>query len=255
MIRKPKICFWDIETSGVLAYTWNLYPSNGIPYQSIVDDWFIISACWKFADGKRIQSVSVADDPKRFKKNPKDDYYVIKTLREMLDDVDVLVAHNGDKFDIKSFNARLIYHRLPPLPKILTVDTLKEVKKVAKFTSNRLDFLAQKLGVGHKIIVSSGLWKRACAGEAKAVHEMVKYNKGDVDALEGLYLALRPYMKSHPNIAEPSTCNCPKCDSDNIRKHKPRITSGGIRYQQFQCQNCGGYFQSGSPLEKPKSKL
>lgn len=253
-MQKSKIVLWDIETSGITVSTWNLYPES-IPHSNILQDWYIICACWKELDKDRIKSVSVLDDEKRFKKDSRDDYYVIKTLREMLEDANVIIGHNTDKFDMKMFNSRLIYHKLPPLPKILSIDTLKEVKKIARFTSNRLDFLGDKLGSGGKLKTSPGLWLRACNGDKAAIREMVTYNKVDVKVLEELYLRIRGYMKSHPNIAEPLTQNCPKCDSDNVRKHKPRISATGIRYQQYQCNNCGSYFQSGKAIEKPESKL
>ena len=203
----PKIVLWDVEITGVTVSTWNLYPES-IPYQNILQDWSMISVCWKELGKKRIYSSSIIDDPKRFAKNHKDDYHVIKTVRDALDDVDILVAHNA-KFDLKAFNTRLIVHDLPPLPKIQQIDTLREIKKVAKFTSNRLDYLASTLGNSGKMETSPGLWLRASNGDKKAIEEMVKYNKVDVKILEDLYLRIRKYMTSHPNLAEPSSPNCP----------------------------------------------
>lgn len=249
-----KIVLWDVETSGITSTTWGL-KADYIHYENLIDDWFMFCIAWKELGKRKVESVSVLDDEKRFKKDCKDDYHVIKTVRDAFEDVDILIAHNGDRFDIKKFNSRLIYHGLPPLPKILCIDTLKEVRKVASFTSNRLDFLATKLTGSGKMNTPPGTWKRAMDGDEDAIKLMVKYCKVDVKKLEDLYVVLRPYMKSHPNVAKADTCNCPKCDSKHVKKNGLRIKASGIRYQQYTCNNCGAYFQDSKMISKSISKV
>lgn len=252
-MSQPKILLWDLETSGIIASTWNLYPES-IPHQNLIADWYIICGCFKELGSNKVKSVSVLDDAKRFKKDHRDDYYVVKTLRDILDDVDVLIHQNGDRFDLKVFNTRLIKHNLPPLPKLLTVDTLKEVKKIAKFTSNRLDFLGDQLLGSGKTPTSPGLWMKASSGDPKAVKEMITYCKGDVNVLEGLYNRLLPYMKSHPHIGamkgEDKNHSCPKCGSTNLIKNQTKYTAAGLPREQYQCKDCHSY--STAPKEKIK---
>jgi hypothetical protein len=254
MSKNPKIVLWDVEISGIVATTWNLYPES-ISHENMIEDWFMISVAWKELGKKKIEAVSVLDDPKRFAKNHKDDYYVVKQVRDMLDDVDILIAHNNDRFDLKAFNGRLIYHQLPPLPKILSVDTLKEAKKVAKFTSNRLDFLAKIFSGEGKMHTPPGTWLKAMNGDVDAINLMVKYNKVDIRALEDVYLRLLPYMKSHPNIATPDTCNCPKCNSNKTVRDGTRMRSTGARFQTYRCGDCGASFTDTKTLVKPLSKI
>lgn len=236
---KPKIVLWDIETSGIVATTWNLYPES-IPHDNLLQDWFIICGAWKVLGEKDIHAVSVLDNKGRFKKDHTDDYHVIATLRKALEDVDILIHHNGDKFDIKMFNTRLITHGLPPLPNLVTIDTLKEVRKVAKFTSNRLDFLGKVLAGYGKIETPKGTWLKSMNGDAKAIETMVEYNKGDVQVLEDVYLRLAPYMKKHPQIGEKKAC--PVCGSNHTKKKGTRIRATGTKVQENQCQECGAYF-------------
>lgn len=247
---KPKIVSWDVEISGITVNTWNLYPER-IPYQNIIQDWYLVSVCWKELDKKTVHKSSLLDDPKRFAKDHTDDYHVVKTVRQALEDVDILIAHNA-KFDLKAFNTRLIFHNLPPLPKILQVDTLGEIKKVSKFTSNRLDYLSKILTNTEKQKTSDNLWFRVCKGEVKAIKEMVRYNVKDVLILEKLYLRIRKYI-SHPVISGANELSCPKCGSFNFTKHKPRLTASGSKYQQYQCK-CGSYFQDRKLISKPMSK-
>lgn len=244
-MKEPKIVLWDIETSGIVATTWNLHPES-ISHKNMIQDWFIICAAWKELGKDKIETVSVLDNPERLgTKGITNDYHVIKTLRDMLQDVDILVHHNGDKFDIKMFTTRLIYHNLPPLPKLTTVDTLKEVRKVARFTSNRLDFLGHTLaGIG-KQETPEGTWLKSMQGDPDAIHTMVEYNKQDVNVLEAVYLKLRPYMKNHPHRGvlegnEPAH-SCPKCGSTNVHKDGIRLTAAGYKRQEMKCNDCGGY--------------
>ncbi len=241
---KPVICYWDIETSGILVSTWNLYPES-ISHENMLQDWFIICAAWEKTGSKKIQTVSLLDDPKRFKKDHTDDYFVIKALREMLEDVDILIHHNGDRFDLKAFNSRLIYHKLPPLPKFLTIDTLKEVKKVAKFTSHRLDFLGKVLCGQGKQQTPSGTWLRAMKGEVESIKIMLSYNKVDVVVLKKVYEAIKPYMKNPPHMGvmlqKDKNCSCKSCGSTHVKKNGIRITVAGGKKQELQCQDCGHY--------------
>jgi predicted RNA-binding Zn-ribbon protein involved in translation (DUF1610 family) len=247
--------FWDIETSLMKVGLFSLYGSKYISHDYILQDWNIICACWKFEGSSRVYSAAVTDDEKRFNINSQDDYYVVKKLRDVLENVDILVAHNGDAFDLKKFNARLIYHRLAPLPNILTVDTLKQARKVAKFSSNRLDYLGKHLGLKGKLDHESGLWQKALEGDKKSIKAMVKYNKRDVILLEDVYKVLLPYMKGHPNIADIYSLNCPKCNSSDIIKHKTRKSASGLLRDQYQCKSCGGYFTTRkSKTEKSLSK-
>ena len=234
-MREPKIVVWDIETTPILAYSWDLYPEK-ISHDSIVQDWSIICGCWKIVGKDKVHSVAV--------KEVGNDLEVVMTLRSVLVDADILVHHNGNRFDLKKFNARLIYHGLEPLPKIPTVDTLVEVKKVAAFSSNRLDYLSKFLIGKGKIHVEYSLWLDVMRGSKKAVKTMVAYNKVDVLRDEELYLKLRPYMKNHPHIGvmqDKDRCSCNKCGSTKMKKNGIRVTASGIKKQEMQCQGCGSY--------------
>lgn len=254
MSKKLVTCLWDIETNMNIVGSFSLYPES-INYENILQEWYIITGCWKFLGESKIYSTSVLDDNKRFKKDHTDDYYVVKTLRDMLEGVDILIHHFGDKFDIKKLNSRLIFHKLKPLPKILTVDTVKEVRKIAAFNSNKLDYLGIHLNGEGKIQTEKGLWLKVLMGDQKAIKDMVTYCKGDVKRLEDLYLRLLPYMKSHPNVATPDTCNCPKCNSNKTAKDGIRMRATGIRCQTYRCNDCGANFSDNKNLIKPLSKV
>lgn len=232
-----KIIIWDIETSWVKAYTWNLWPNNGIPHDNIIEDWSILCGAWKELGKDKVHTVAV--------KNVGDDKEVVKKLRDVLSDASLVIHHNGDKFDIKKLNARLIYHGLEPLAKIATLDTLKEVKKIASFSSNRLDYLSKFFGGTGKIHNGPSLWIDVMNGSKKALRDMVAYNKVDVEVLERVYLKLKPYIKSHPHMGamkgEDRNCTCKNCGSKDVKKNGIRFTAAGIKRQEIKCRSCHAY--------------
>lgn len=229
-----KIITFDIETTPVMSYTWDLYPT-AISHDSIVSDWSIICACYKEVGKDKVHALKI--------KKVGDDYQVVKQLAEVLSSADVIVGHNIDKFDIKKLKARLIYHRLPPLPKLYTIDTRKKAKEAA-FTSNRLDYLMKFLTGQGKMHVDYQLWLDVMKGSKIAVNKMVEYNKVDVIRNEELYLILRPYMNAHPHsgVAKGHTKEaCPKCGSTKTHHQGVRVTVTGGKQQRIKCQDCGSW--------------
>lgn len=233
-----KRIYWDIETSKfeIKTETFTLW-DNIISHKDITKEWYIICAAWVEDDNKRAKAVSVLDDPKRFKADPHDDYHVVKTLHKMVIDNNgaEFIAHNGDAFDWKKLNARVMYHKLPPLPPVKKIDTLKVTKKHLKETSHRLDYLAEKYCGHGKMETTKGLWDMAWNGETKAINEMVKYNKQDVIILRDYFQVIKPYA----SLPYSSNGDCPKCGGlltkQGFKNTKTR------KYQQFKCRDCGSW--------------
>lgn len=245
MSKSPKIILFDIETLPILSTTFSLYPDS-IGHDNIISDWSIITICWKELGKPTIYSSSVLDDKEAFKKDVYNDLVVVKKIREVFEDVDILVGHNSKKFDTRKLNTRLIYHGLDPLPSgIHQVDTLQEVRKIAAFSSNRLDYLGKFLLGEGKQEASKGLWQRVFWGDRKAVKEMIDYCKQDVQLLEDIYLKLRPYMKSHPHVGaiggNDKNYTCPKCGSEYLTNKSIRYTVAGVKKIQKQCRVCHSY--------------
>ena len=243
-VNPMKVLFWDIETAPMVVVSWGLWNQTHQP-ADILEDWYMICAAWRWEGEDKIETVSLLDDPERFEKSHKDDYYVTKTLHELLSKADVIVAHNGDNFDLKKFNARALEHGFDPLPPIATVDTLKVARKNFKLSSNRLDYVGRFLGVGAKIDTPKGLWLRALKGDVDAIETMVEYNKGDITLLQAVYERLLPFISNHPNrnLFRASYDNpvCPKCASKKLTAQGTRISTRLGKRQQWQCQACGGW--------------
>jgi len=226
----------DIETSPIETRTWSLWPKS-ISHDSIIKDWTIICGAWKRLGETVVHSAQI-DKPYKDKE-------IVRKLRTVISEADVVVGHNLSKFDIKKLNARIIFHGIEPLPNVPEVDTLKMVKKVAAFSSNRLDYLSKILVGEGKIHVDYELWIKVMAGDKRALKQMVDYCKVDVVRLEQVYNYLLPYMKGHAHVGalegKDRLLSCPNCGSNNIKKRGTRATASGIKRQEWQCNSCGKY--------------
>jgi DNA polymerase III epsilon subunit-like protein len=51
---------------------------------------------------------------------------VVKKLHGLLNQADIVIGHNSDKFDLKKVAARCIYHGLKPISPVKTIDNLED---------------------------------------------------------------------------------------------------------------------------------
>lgn len=249
-MKKPKILIWDIETSYNIATTFSLFPKY-ISHDNILQDWYIICAAWKWLGDTKTHVITTLDD-QGDNADHKNDIRVVEKMRSLLLEADVVVHHNGDKFDLKKLNTRLIYHRLDPLPtKLTTVDTLKAAKKTFAFSSNRLDYLGAYLGLGRKLHTDSSLWMDSLKGDVKAINKMAKYNKQDVDLLEAVFNVMRPYIKMPNLAAQDATTDlcCNDCSSSSVQKRGYLFFAAGKK-QRYQCTECGKWGHSPNVINK-----
>jgi len=232
-----KVLIFDIETAPLRAFIWSKW-QKGVNDGQIISDWFIIcwSAKWLFEDeiyNACITSKEIAIG---------NDERVVRSLWRMMDEADIVIAHNGKKFDRKKANTRFLAHDLKlPSPYEL-IDTLLHARKQFGITSNRLDYIAQDFfGIEGKKENSRGHWERCMNGDSEALNEMQDYCNQDIRVREDVYLKLRPYIQPHPNIglhvASTIQC-CSTCGSDDL-------TFGGTyrtyvnEYESFRCNSCG----------------
>ena len=144
----PKILLLDIETSPALGYVWKKWDTNVIEFK---DSWYILSYAYKWYGEKNKPKAVSLPDFKNYSKNKSCDLDLCKSLHSLLEQADIVVAHNGDAFDIKKINARFLINKmLPPRP-YLAVDTLKILRRKFGFMSNKLNDIGIDLGIGKKL--------------------------------------------------------------------------------------------------------
>jgi hypothetical protein len=239
MKPRPRILLLDLETYPNLAYVWGKYDQNVIRFKQ---ETCLATYAAKWLDEPQVLAKALPDF-KGYKPGSYNDEKLVKDLWLLVNEADIIVAHNGDQFDIKVFQARFIFHGLKPPKPFKTVDTKKATKKVARFNSNKLDDLSSLLENEKKIKTDFDLWQGCIDGDPASWKLMVKYNKKDILLLEKLYLRLRPWINNHPNFTVVNRALCPKCNSKNIQYRGFTITQSR-RYRRFQCLDCGGWGRS-----------
>lgn len=239
-----KIIIYDIEIS----------PNNGWYYPPgyetrIIKNerpWHLMSFAYKELGKKKVY-VHALPDYKLYKTEPYNDKELLLDLRNMLDDADLVIGHNSDRFDNKKANARFIYHGIDQPSPYEKADTLKMARSNMKFDSNRLDDLGEYLGVGRKKGSHSDLWYDCIQGDEKAWRKMKRYNKQDIVLTELVYLKLRSWATSHPNMSKyrknEEDVSCPRCSSLNYNKRGYMPVASRWRHR-YKCKDCGRWFQS-----------
>lgn len=234
--NNPRVLFFDIETRPNLSYVWGRWEQDVIEN---VSDWSFLSFAYKWEGDKTVKAYSLPDF-KSYKKNQEDDKELVTKLWELFNEADIVVAHNGNDFDIKKANARFLVHGLPPPTPFKSIDTKLVAKLRFKFDSNKLDELGRQLGIGQKISTGGfATWKGCMSGDMKSWFKMVKYNKHDVVLLEKVYLKLRPWITNFP-ITHLDNGNCYHCHADTLQKRGYRFNKS-MRFQRYQCTSCGAW--------------
>jgi DNA-directed RNA polymerase subunit RPC12/RpoP len=196
------------------------------------------AAKWLFEDkvysGCLTANEAIAQDDKR----------IMEGVWELLNEADIVIAHNGDKFDIPKLNTRFLLNGMnPPLP-YQSIDTLKHIKRNFAFTSNKLEFVNRMLGLPRKSKHEGfDLWSKCYIGESESLKNMLDYNVNDVRILEETYLRLRPWIRPHPNtslfILDEHAYRCPTCGSKDLIEQGKKYYTTVNAYSQFRCGNCG----------------
>lgn len=227
-----KILLLDIETAPNVAFVWGLFKEN-IPLQRLVDSGYVL--CWaaKWYGGDEIMFDSI------FKSKPR---VMLKRIHALLEEADAVVHYNGNSFDIPTLNKEFLLNRITPPSPAKQIDLLLTARSRFRFVSNKLDYVAQALGVGKKHKTAGfELWVKCMNKDPEAWAEMETYNKQDVALLEEVYEVFKPWIKNHPNVGlylQDHDYVCPVCAGSSLAKRGFAFTANG-KYQRYLCKSCG----------------
>lgn len=228
-----KILTLDLETAPHLAHVWKLWDEN-VSLKQLIEPTTVICFASKWVGSNRVEFFSDFHDGHEA---------MVQAAWERLDQADVVVTYNGRAFDNKHLRREILLAGLTPPSPWLDVDLLAVVRKQFRFASNKLEHVAQQLGLGGKAETGGfELWRDCLAGDERAWNRMRKYNMRDVRLTEKVYLSVLPWIGSHPNIGlwTGQERACPNCGSENVQKRGFDRTRSGT-YQRFHCQDCGSW--------------
>lgn len=250
----PQILVFDIETSHLEGSMFDIWEQN-IPYNNLsVKEWSIIAFSAKWLDDDKMIYFD-----NRKKRNKRDDKQIVKKLSKLLDKADVVITKNGQKFDVKMFNARCAKHDIDIPSPYRHLDVERIVRRKFKLVSYSLDYLCYYFNtkvkkLKHKNFPGMALWLECISGNIKAWHEMEEYNKADVLSTEEVYHKVKKWDTSI-DFSVYSNDYIPVCICGNthVQKRGYNYSNTG-KFQRFICTKCGSWFSSKKNLLTKEKK-
>lgn len=236
---KARVLFYDIETSPNIGWFWRAGYKLNISPENIIKERAVICLSYKWEDEDQVYNLRWDDN--------QCDKFLIEQFVEVLNEADLIVAHNGDRFDIKWLKTRALYHRIPMLPKYPQFDTLKVAKSKLLLNSNKLDYIAKFLGFEGKNSTNIDLWLDIIFKKCdKAMNEMLEYCDEDVRQLEKVYHELKNLdnPRLHQGVLQGKTKQTsPITGGINISKVKSVTTNRGTIKHVMIDNDTGRYFE------------
>lgn len=241
----PKLLFIDIETAPALSYLWSMWPKGGINPEMQVERTEILGFCAKWLEDGEVLSYDRRNEG------------MLDTLWYLLDEAEYVCAHNGDRFDIKRINTEFLLGGYRPPSPYKQIDTLKMVKRSFGFDSNRLDYLCRVVfGEGKEKHDGFSTWVGCMKDDPEAWNTMMTYCAKDVVLLERLYLKIRGWDKSHPNVllgssvSVPNVPACTTCGSYDVFPTDKSVQTNTSKFFVWECGECGNQMRERKAIER-----
>lgn len=255
-----KLLALDIETRANLIQveTYDVYQDIRVQPENIIRPVEMVSFAYKWIDAEHLnpQLWPVGFWSKYTDGRKK----MLRRLWDLLDEADVVLHYNGERFDIPHIQRELAEKGYNPPSPFKQIDLYKTAKRVFRFPMNKLAYVAPALGLEQKIehegIMS--LIRRCEKKEPDALQMLEEYNVRDVELLEQLYYRIQPWIPNHPNRGgfQVEDC-CRVCGSSDLQRRGKSVTRAGLVYPRYQCKACGAWSQGkllrGSPTIKAVS--
>jgi len=229
-MSKLKCLVLDIETRPKLVYTFDMKDTT-IPLNAIVEDECILAWSAKWLN-EPVNTIKYMD--LRNGKYPIiDDSSILRPIHKMMKEADIIIGQNSKSFDVPKLNARFDMCGLKPLTHFQHYDIYLLSRRVAAYTSQKLEYVTDKLNkkykkLSHKKFPGLALWIECLNGNREAWDEMQRYNIQDTLSTEERCNLIREWApKAWPDL------NGDKCDS-----------CGTAKVIKIKCQDCGKWKRS-----------
>lgn len=243
--KAAKILFVDIETSPNLGYFWRPGREISVDYNCIVKERAVICLSYLWSGTNEVKSLTW--DSKQ------DDAKLLKSFAKIASEANIIIGHNGDRFDIPWLKGRMMMQGLEPLINLVSIDTLKLSRNNFNLNSHKLDYLAKIMGFEGKISTGWALWKSVLEGDKKSLDLMVKYCNNDTKILAKVFFKMLPYIKKLPvnfsYLLKGNKLGCPNCGHEDAIKYGTYV-SALTKKQRYRCNNCYHYYAGETINEK-----
>lgn len=140
-----------------------------------------------------------ADDFEPWKRGERaNDGPLLRAILSWMEDLDIIIAHNGLRFDLPFIRTRAVVHGLPPVNFQKIIDPVQLARQHFRFPSNSLASISHVIGTqAEKTPLRPETWARATLnGDPAAMEEIVTHCCADVDVLEEICWKLRGYIRT-----------------------------------------------------------
>lgn len=231
-----KILHIDIEVFPAQVYTYDLYQPI-ISYKQIIEPSRIMCFAAQWDHKKKVEFFAEWDGREE----------MLKSLWELIDEADVIVGYNSQRFDYPWITGELMMHGFSKPSPVKHIDLFLTVRSNTRLLSKKLDYVSERLLGDRKIDVNTLQLARQCYSadekEAKKARIlMAKYNRQDVKLLPRIVGDIRSFIKWPHPINPDNPYSCHSCGSVELQKRGTAKTLSG-EYQRFACKACGSWFR------------
>jgi len=270
-VKKPKILFYDIETTLLLSHHFSLGKQH-MNHKQLLKGYFnrthIICITYKFSDERKAGILTWGE-------SQEDEIAMIKEFDKLVNKADIIIGKNSNRFDNKHMNTQRLWYDLDGMSDFAyKCDDLEvQMRKYFYLPSYSLDYLSETLGLGGKNTMCLQDWidinyyrmyqlndmtkasqrllefltnvpadeiiKRGKA----ALKKMFVYGKKDAVDTERLWKrCVKQFTPKHNmnTFINDSEIRCIRCGSNNVHKNGT-AANGKTRYQRYRCSDCRGY--------------
>lgn len=239
-----RILVLDIETQRAVVETFSLFrPFIHIDRVIMPTRVLCFAAKWRGDDAVVFKSCWQDNDEAAYRR-------MMQAAWNLLNEADIVVTWNGDRFDVQWFEAEFVRLGLGrPMP-YKSVDLIKAVKRWFKggLMSMKLDWSSRMVLRDRKVPHGGAdLWHDIRYGtreEHRAACRLMRdYNEHDVALTERLFEEYLPYLNVNLALYERNDdemLHCTKCNSTNLKRDGRSwyATLAGL-YQMYRCKDCG----------------
>lgn len=236
-----RILILDLEISPTIAALWGLFnqtiPIGNIRGESEILCW---SAKWHGEEECMYSSLRMVGHTPAGKRR------MLKEIHALMEQADAIVGYNTNGFDLKILNKEFLLVGLNPPAPYKSIDLLSVMRRKFRWTSNKLDYVVKRLGIGQKTKhAGMDMWltcmTKGSEGYEEAWDKMEEYNVNDVFLTEELYDRVLGWIPNHPNMSiyNEDVC-CPNCGSKKLQSRGWAHTKH-CRYRRYQCKVCGSW--------------
>lgn len=236
MSEKPKILVFDIETRPAKSYHWRMFKEN-ISVDQLIEPSSILCVGMQWFGERTVEVLTVWELGEE---------EMLRQVHAKIMEADAVVGKNSIKFDLPHLKTWFLKYKLDPLPALTHIDLEKVARWHFKFMSNRLEYIVEFLGLGHKMDTGGfKLWREVLEGKESARNKMKRYCATDVRVTSKLYKEFRGWISDHPAMRAVGSEACTACGSRKTQARGYRYTKC-YKIRRHQCQEKGcGHWWSG----------